>query len=169
MYTVRAAKNTDAEAIKLVTQSAFLLYRDELHSAAPVYALSETADDIARDIAQNVVYVAEEDGKILGAIRYCRLSAQLSYIYRFAVDPATANTGIGTDLLARVVAECEQKGYAAIALHTNSKYYKLARYYYGKQFFVHSTDSSKGYIRALFVKELQPDNVPYDITPAFKK
>ncbi len=168
MFTIRKAVPRDAEEIKRVTQSAFMLYRDELHSAAPVYALSETAADIIGDITRHVVYVAEENGKIYGAIRYSMLSGELSYIYRFAVDPAISNTGIGSDLLNRVVSDCEAQGYAAIALHTNSKYYKLARYYYGKQFFVHSTDNSKGYIRALFIKELTPDAV-YDITPAFKK
>ena len=56
-------------------------------------------------------------------------------------------------------------GARAIALHTNSKYYKLARYYYGKQFYVHSTSFDRGYVRALFVLELSEGGV--DLSPAF--
>jgi len=169
MYTIRKAIPSDAKQINALTKQAFRLYQDELRSGAPVLALSETDIDILDDIMHHSVYVAEDtDGKILGAIRCCRLSASLAYIYRFAVEPQINNLGIGTDLLNHAVAECEVAGFTAIALHTNTKYYRLARYYYGKQFFVHSTDDSKGYIRALFVKELRPD-VPYDLTPAFKK
>ena len=43
----------------------------------------------------------------------------------------------------------------------------LARYYYGKGFYVHSTTTDHGYIRALFVKELK--HTPVDLTPAMKE
>jgi len=168
MYALRKAVPSDAQEINKVTKRAFLLYQEELHSDAPVHALSETDADITGDILNQSVYVAEENGKVLGAIRYCRLSGELAYVYRFAVEPEINSLGIGSDLLNCVVAECENAGFSAVALHTNSKYYRLARYYYGKQFFVHSTDSSKGYIRALFIKELKP-GAPYDIAPAFRK
>ncbi|MCL2796893.1 MAG: GNAT family N-acetyltransferase, partial [Firmicutes bacterium] len=168
MYTIRKAVVADAKQVNLLTKQAFRLYQEELHSGAPVHALTETDIDILDDIMHHTVYVAEEEGKILGAIRYCRLSASVAYIYRFAVEPEINNLGIGSDLLARVVSDCEAANFTAITLHTNTKYYRLARYYYGKQFFVHSTDASKGYIRALFVKELRQD-VPYDLSPAFKK
>ena len=169
MYHIRKAVPADADKIKAVTKQAFRLYQEELHSDTPVYALSETDADILADISHNAVFVAEgADGKILGAIRYCDLGGGLAYIYRFAVEPQINNLGIGSDLLSHVISECEATGFFAIALHTNSKYYKLARYYYGKQFFVHSTDNSKGYIRALFVKELKP-GAEYDLSPAFKK
>ena len=91
----------------------------------------------------------------------------MAYIYRFAVSTESSGTGVGSALLAYAIEECEEMGVKAIALHTNTKYFKLARYYYGKDFFVHSTTFDRGYIRALFVKELS--NEPYDITPAFKK
>jgi predicted N-acetyltransferase YhbS len=167
MYTIRNAEPKDAARINAVTKKAFALYRDELHSATPVKALGETDDTVKEDILHRKVFVAEQDGEILGAIRYCGLSDKLAYIFRFGVDPDINNLGIGSDLLKRVIDDCEQKGFAAIALHTNSKYYRLARYYYGKQFFVHSTSTEKGYIRALFVKEL--NGGAYDVTPAFKK
>lgn len=167
MYNIRLAKIQDAAKINIVTKKAFLLYKDELHSSAPVKALTESDEKVIDDILNHHVFVAEENGEIFGAIRYCALNANLAYIYRFGVDPDINNTGIGSDLLNYAVEDCIRSGYCAIALHTNSKYYKLARYYYGKQFFVHSTTTDKGYIRALFIKEL--NEKPYDITPAYLK
>jgi hypothetical protein len=75
---------------------------------------------------------------------------------------------VGSQLLSYAIEECEEMQVKAIALHTNTKYYQLARYYYGKGFFVHSTTFDRGYIRALFIKELA-ENQNYDITPALKK
>lgn len=167
MHTIREATAADAEKINAITKKSFSLYRDELHSSAPVKALSETAETVEKDIKNNRVFVAEKDGEILGSIRYTKLSDELAYVYRFGVDPEINNTGIGSDLLKTVISECTAEHFKAIALHTNSKYYKLARYYYGKQFFVHSTSEAKGYIRALFIKELSSE--PYDISPAFEK
>ncbi len=164
---IRRAEKEDADKILAVTKAAFMLYSSELPSQQPVAALNESADDVIRDIEKHVVYVAEEDGRLVGAIRLKKLTGELAYVYRFGVSPLIGNTGVGSGLLAKVIDECTQEGFKAVALHTNSRYYKLARYYYGKQFFVHSTCFDKGYIRALFVKELKPDE-KYDLSEAMK-
>ena len=164
---IRRAEKEDADKILSVTKAAFMLYSSELPSQQPVAALNESADDVIRDIEKHVVYVAEEDGRLVGAIRLKKLTGELAYVYRFGVSPLSGNTGVGSGLLAKVIDECTQEGFKAVALHTNSRYYKLARYYYGKQFFVHSTCFDKGYIRALFVKELKPDE-KYDLSEAMK-
>ncbi|MCI8612739.1 MAG: GNAT family N-acetyltransferase [Clostridia bacterium] len=164
---IRRAEKKDADKILAVTKAAFMLYSSELPSQQPVAALNESADDVIRDIEKHVVYVAEEDGRLVGAIRLKKLTGELAYVYRFGVSPLIGNTGVGSGLLAKVIDECTQEGFKAVALHTNSRYYKLARYYYGKQFFVHSTCFDKGYIRALFVKELKPDE-KYDLSEAMK-
>ena len=69
-------------------------------------------------------------------------------------------------MLDAAIAYAKDNGAKAIALHTNSKYYRLARYYYGKQFYVHSTSFDRGYVRALFVLELT-DDCGVDLSPAF--
>lgn len=163
---VRAASISDAKNIGKITRAAFMLYKEDLHSNYRVPALEESADDIISDITRHTVYVAEIAGEIVGCIRFKRLSDELGYVYRFGVSPDINNTGIGSKLLSRVIDDCTLLGLKAIALHTNSRYYKLARYYYGKRFFVHSTATEKGYIRALFVKELT-DGDDYDLSPAF--
>ena len=88
------------------------------------------------------------------------------YIYRLGVSPDISNIGLGSALLDAAVSYASDNGAKAIALHTNSKYYPLARYYYGKQFYVHSTSFNLGYIRALFVLEPEKD-VGVDLSPAF--
>ena len=165
---IRSAVPADLGAILKVTREAFTLYHDELHADYVVGGLVETEEDILSDIKNHHVYVAEVDGKIVGSIRFTELTPDLAYIYRFGVSPEINNTGIGSHLLSAVIEECRKEHFKAIALHTNARYYKLARYYYGKHFYVHSTTTDKGYIRALFVLELSGDT-DYDISPAFAK
>ncbi|MDR2202200.1 MAG: GNAT family N-acetyltransferase [Clostridiales bacterium] len=166
-YVIRRAAAADVPEICAVTKRAFAVYADALDAPADVSALHETADEVNKDIAKNNVFVAVSGGAILGSIRWCALSDSLAYIYRFGVDPSVTKAGIGSDLLKAAVDDCQAKGFKAVALHTNSKYYSLARYYYGKQFYVHSVTTDRGYLRALFIKELTSD--PYDVSPAYKK
>ncbi|HEY8390754.1 MAG TPA: GNAT family N-acetyltransferase [Clostridia bacterium] len=167
MLEIKKAQIDDAEWILNLTHKAFLVYQQALNPASNYIspALLETLDDVKNDITNNHVYVAYLDGHPVGSIRFKALSDKLAYIYRFGVDPELNNNGVGSELINKVIDECTKTGYKAIALHTNSKYYKLAKYYYGREFYVHSTDFSKGYIRALFIKDLNGENV--DLTPAF--
>ncbi len=162
---IRLANFDDAIAINKLTTQAFKVYQNELNSATTVKALNETVSQVTYDITYNRVFVAEDNGKIVGSIRYSALSSELAYIFRFGVDPNISSTGVGSNLLKVALEEIQSNGFKAVALHTNAKYYKLARYYYGKKFFVHSTNTEKGYIRALFIKEFSDD---YDISPAYK-
>ena len=160
------AEQQDAAAINDITRKAFKLYAAEVGPQSHIKALEEPESAVLNDIANNCVFVAkDESGKILGSVRIKGISPELAYLYRFGVK--IRNAGVGSGLLQAAIDYCNGQGYAAITLHTNSKYYKLARYYYGKQFFVHSTSTAKGYIRALFVKEL--NGKPYDVSPAYNE
>ncbi len=163
---IRRAKPDDAQAVLKVTKESFSLYQDELHVSYEVKALKETAEATLRDIEEHAVFVVERNGEICGSIRIRKLSDDLWYIYRFGVSPKISNSGLGSALLDAAVAYAKENGARAISLHTNSKYYRLARYYYGKQFYVHSTSFDRGYVRALFVLELEPD-AGVDLSPAF--
>jgi ribosomal protein S18 acetylase RimI-like enzyme len=167
MLKISKAELNDINEILNVTKLAFSVYKDELSPDIDVKALKETEDNVKYDIENNTVIVAKRNGAILGCIRIKKLTGDLAYIYRFAVHPDANNNGIGSELLNQALEYCRKENYAAVALHTNAKYFKLARYYYGKLFYVHSTDNSKGYIRALFVKEFGDRAV--DLTPAFKE
>ncbi len=168
MLHFRQARHEDAGTINKVTHKAFKLYADELRPGSRVKALEETDATVCEDIKRYYVLVAEDDEHgIVGSIRVKKLSDTLAYVFRFGVNPSIRNAGVGSGLLQAAIDYCTEQGYTAITLHTNAKYYKLARYYYGKQFYVHSTSTEKGYIRALFVKELQAK--PFDISPAYKE
>ncbi len=45
------------------------------------------------------------------------------------------------------------KGIKEISLHTGAKITSLVRFYYGRGFYIDSTDKSRGYVRALLKKE----------------
>ena len=47
------------------------------------------------------------------------------------------------------------QGVKKLSLHTASKIASLIRFYYGRGFYIDSTDKSKGYIRALLVKDYE--------------
>lgn len=168
MFNILYANPNDIQGIGAITKQAFRLYSNELDANIPVAALSETDADILRDIKSHHVLVAKSYGKILGCLRFEKLTQDLAYIYRFSVDPDEQNAGAGSILLDYALRECKNLGCKAVCLHTNTKYYKLARYYYGKQFYVHSTTDSKGYIRALFVKEFD-SSINVDLSTAFQK
>ena len=162
---IRAEKKHAGEILR-ISKNAFTIYKNELHAEVNLKALSETETDVISDIENNIVFAAVENGEIKGSVRIKKLTDGLAYIYRFAVNPDDQNLGVGGELINAAVNECAKLGFAAAALHTNSKYYKLARYYYGKEFYVHSTTDNLGYIRALFVKELK-ENAKVDLSPAF--
>lgn len=159
IISISRAQICDAADILEITKLAFNIYKNELNSDVAVKALSETENDVLADIEKNIVFVAKHGSKVLGSIRIKKLTDDLAYLYRFAVHPSENNGGVGSELLNYALEECRNLNFCAAALHTNAKYFKLARYYYGKLFYVHSTDFSKGYIRALFVKELTDKKV----------
>ncbi|MCC8168817.1 MAG: hypothetical protein LIO59_00240 [Oscillospiraceae bacterium] len=44
-------------------------------------------------------------------------------------------------------------GVTKISRHTGAKITSLIRFYYGRGFYIDSTDKSRGYVRALLIKE----------------
>lgn len=167
MAEIFKAEVSDACDIHKITTLAFAVYQKELGADVELKALTETEKDIINDINSNNVYVAKQGGKVLGCIRIQKLTDDLAYIYRFSVHPDEHNAGIGSELIEYAIQKCVEMNFSAVALHTNAKYFKLARYYYGKQFYVHSTNTDLGYIRALFVKELNGKKT--DLTKAMAK
>ncbi len=166
---IRKATFEDAAGIQQITRKAFQLYRDNINTANAYFtALTESIEDIVRDIENKTVFIAIREGVVVGSIRLELMTPELAYISRFAVNPDEHNQGVGAGLLQKAIDECRDKGIIKVVLHTNSKYYRLARYYYGKGFYVHSTTFDRGYIRALFIKDLV-DNREVDLEPALRK
>jgi len=157
---IRPAGAADIPAIHRIILAAFRKYADVLGLDGQVSALRETEADIAKEIVHKTVLVAERDGEIVGSVRYEMITEDVAYLTRFSVDPDVHNSGIGKLLLAAVNEYAARQGAKVIALHTASKMTPLVRMYYGMGYYIKSTSEDRGYIRALFLRELAEEGLP---------
>ena len=161
---VRTASLDDVNAICDITQEAFTKYAYDLGQRDKIAALQETAEIVARDISQKNVLIGLLDQTPMGSIRF-EIIDNIAYISRFGVKLMAQGCGLGRSLIREVEARCRAlPNVEAIALHTSSRMASLVRFYYGQGFFIHSTTTDRGYIRALMVRELTvPCNADYSV------
>lgn len=152
-FIIRKAVPEDAPAIHDIMREAFEKYRKDTGLEGTMEALRESLDDIKRDIETNEVYVAFIDGNPAGSIRITISQESTAYISRFGVKLQYHNMGIGKAMMSLVDKLLISSGVSKAFLHTASKYKDLVRFYYGRGFYVQSTTTEKGYVRALMVKE----------------
>jgi predicted N-acetyltransferase YhbS len=157
---IRPAGPADIPAIHRIILGAFRKYADVLGLDGQVSALKETEADIAREIQEKTVLVAVRGTETVGSVRFEMVSEGVAYLTRFGVDPTVHNSGIGKLLLAAVDEYAAKQGAKVIALHTASKMTPLVRMYYGMGYYIKSTSEARGYIRALFLKELTEGALP---------
>lgn len=110
---VRAAAPEEAAAIVAVVHAAFAEYRGRLRPESA--ALSETAEMVAGQITAHGGFVAEADGRIVGAVLY-KVKPDAIYFGRLAVPPAMRGRGIARLLLAAVEDEARRRGRARVTL-----------------------------------------------------
>jgi predicted N-acetyltransferase YhbS len=167
------ADTTHIKDILAVTKAAFSVYNSKLleqfpdASPASQAALDETEAQVLSDVLDNTVFVCEKNGKILGAVRLKKMSDELLYLYRFAVKPKRQNGGVGSELITAAIAYAKQNGFKAIYLYSNTKNIELGRFYYGKGFYIHSTNFDLRYIRGLYIYEVEP-NAKLDLKEKLK-
>lgn len=164
---IRPATREDVPAIADITHEAFLLYAKQVGIQRAITALKEGEADVLRALEEKQVLVAEWDGQVVGSVRYENLGGGLGYLSRFGVRTALQQGGVGGLLVEGVTAGCRDLGLHAIALHTGAKVAHLVQFYYRAGYFIHSTSQDRGYIRALFIKEL--DHRSYGIETALAK
>ena len=164
---IRPATAEDVKNIQSITLEAFNKYALDLGMPEKVTALYETEADILSDIENKHVLVGFLDGEMMGSIRFDVITPELAYISRFGVRLIGQGCGMGRALMSAVADACRAMGVKAIALHTSSRMSSLVRFYYGQGYYVHSTLTGKGYIRALMVKDLVPGQ--WDLTPVLDK
>lgn len=152
LFRVRHATHDDIDAIMEITREGFLKYR-EMIGVDAVDALSETYEDVKRDIDSKLVLVAMLDGEPVGSVRVEILPDNTAMLTRFAVKVTNQNNGIGKSIMNLVDKLMIKNGVKKMYLYTGSKVTPLIRFYYGRGFYIESTDSSRGYIRAKLVKE----------------
>lgn len=152
-FEVRRATYGDVDAIAQITSEAFVKYA-QMAGIDTVAALTETAEDIKRDIDSKLVLVAFMDGEPVGSVRVdVDLESQTAYLSRFGVRLSVQNNGIGKSLINLVDLKMKELGIRKICLHTAAKVGVLVRFYYGRGFYVDSTTKDRGYIRAFMCKD----------------
>lgn len=152
-FVIRKATMEDAEFIKGIMQEAFKKYMEDTGLTGTMEALEESVDTIKKDIQTKEVFIAFMDDIPVGTVRVELLPDGTAYVSRFGVSLQYHNIGIGKSLINLVDKWVSAKGINKVSLHTASKYKDLIRFYYGRGFYIHSTTTDRGYIRALLVKE----------------
>lgn len=152
LFEVRLATEKDAQSIMEITREAFLIYK-EMTGAENLDALNESYEDVVRDIKEKLVLVAMSDGEPVGCVRVEVKDDKTAWLTRFAVKVTCQNNGIGKSMMNHVDKMMKREGVESISLYTASKVASLIRFYYGRGFYVESTDNSRGYVRAKLIKE----------------
>lgn len=153
---IKKASEQDVFAIHDIVQQAFQAYANELGLPDKISALKETPQTILEELRKKTIFIAFLNGQPAGTIRLEVLPpGKVGYISRFGVRPDVQNCGVGKALIRAVEQEARELGLSALALHTASKMTSLVRFYYGMGFYIHSTSTDRGYIRALMCKELE--------------
>lgn len=156
LFEVRLANYDDIPSILNITREAFTKYR-QMAGVENLAALDETYNDVKKDIDTKVVLIAFSDGVPVGSVRVEVFPDHTAYLSRFGVKVTSQNNGIGKSIMNLVDRIMMKKGVREISLHTGSKVTSLIRFYYGRGFYIESTDKSRGYIRARLVKEYGRD------------
>lgn len=152
LFQVRLANYDDIPAIMSITREAFIKYR-QMAGTEKLAALDETYNDVKKDINTKIVLLALSDGEPVGSVRVEVFPDKTAYLSRFAVKVTSQNNGIGKSIMNLVDRIMMKKGVTQISLHTGAKITSLIRFYYGRGFYIDSTDKSRGYTRALLIKE----------------
>ncbi len=152
-FIIRKATIEDAPAIATIIQESFKKYMQDTGLSVMMDALTESIDTIEADIAEKEVYIALIDNNPVGTIRIKIMPDKSAYISRFGVMLDYHNIGIGKSLMNLADKILMHNGVKKVSLHTASKYRDLIRFYYGRGFYIESTSTDRGYIRALLVKE----------------
>lgn len=152
---MRQATYEDIPKIHEITEKAFKLYIESAQ-IPDIPALHETYDDIQADIDSKWVLVAYNNEQIVGSLRIEIKDGGIAYLSRFGVDPDSQNLGIGKSMMHIVDSIMKKCKIRQLQLHTASKITGLIRFYYGRGFYIDSTEKDSGYIRAFLCKDYEP-------------
>ncbi|MCM8711981.1 GNAT family N-acetyltransferase [Clostridium sp. SYSU_GA19001] len=154
---VRKARLEDIKDISNITKEAFQQYKKYVGGYGSLSALSETYEDIKKDIETKEVFVAVLNGVCVGSVRVEVFRDKTAYLSRFAVSPELQRHGVGNALLDAVDEAMKEAGVRKLSLHTAAKASPLIYCYYKHDFYIESTTKDRGYIRALLIKDYIED------------
>lgn len=111
-WTIRPAEGADAEALARCIDRAYAVYKDQIGD------LPAVSDDVAGDIASNIVWVAELDDDVVGGLILVP-DEKFAILANVAVDPAVGGQGLGQALIEQAEAECRDLGLSELRLSTH--------------------------------------------------
>lgn len=121
-----------------------------------IYPLVEEEFDLYSDMLNNLLFVLYSDGKLVGHIRF-KFDNKNARIYRVCVLPEYQNKGIGSLLLKYIENYAKIHGIKSIGLTTIYGVDYLNKFYAKNDYKLYSSNDSRGYTRALMIKELEFD------------
>ena len=97
-FQVRLATEEDIPAIMDITREAFSKYV-KLAGLESVSALTETYEDVKRDLETKLVLIAVQDDIPVGSVRLEIRDDHTAYLSRFGVRTTNQNSGIGKSIM----------------------------------------------------------------------
>jgi len=152
-FEVRRAITSDIEEIRILAKKSFKMYTENAGITQLVTPFDETYDDVLKAIETTNVFVALSNEEVIGSVRIEIKPDNTAYLSRFGVSSFHQNNGIGKILMNAVDISMMELGVTNLYLHTASRMFSLIRFYYGRCFYIESTNNDSGYIRALLCKE----------------
>lgn len=144
----RKAGRDDVVVLSQLARLAYAAYRPRMQRApAPVTA------DYAAAVRNSDVWVAEEDGRVLGMLVLVPESDVL-LLENVAVRPDARGRGIGSELLVLAEREAARLGLAAIRLYTNEVMTETIMFYLRRGYEMTGRADQDGYNRVLFRKNV---------------
>lgn len=112
---IRPARAGDVAAIGAIVDAAYAIYIPRMGKKP-----GPMLDDYAARVAEGVVWVAEQDGKVAGVVVLLPEDDHL-LLDNVAVAPEAHGKGVGRALVAFAEAEARRRGHAEIRLYTHEK------------------------------------------------
>lgn len=112
-WTIRKAEDRDAIGLSNCIEAAYAPYSARIDDLPPVSA------DCAAEIAKYQVWVAEFDGKIVGAL-VLSPEERAMRLANVAVHPDHQGTGLGGTLMALADSESQRQSFCELRLNTHA-------------------------------------------------
>ena len=154
-FEVRKATSSDVYAIRELARKSFKMYALNAGITELVVPLEESYEDVLKAVETTNVFVALSNEEVIGSVRIKVEADHSAYLSRFGVSSFHQNNGIGKILMNAVDISMMELGVTSLRLHTASRMFSLIRFYYGRCFYIESTNNDRGYIRALLCKEYE--------------
>ncbi|MFL5250545.1 MAG: GNAT family N-acetyltransferase [Myxococcales bacterium] len=119
---IRRAEERDAGEIARVINAAFEVEREFRQGART------SPGEVSRLIERDVILVAEQDGRLVGAV-HTVVDGATGYFGMLSVDPDIQRKGVGRALLAAAEEHCRRAGCTKMTMSTGEDRTELIPYY----------------------------------------